>query len=313
MPSTVKLHPDRLRCIVESDEKGASEPYLWVTYFCVDGRNVGRPEPVTTVTPVYDGFRTEFPDNVSDGTVVNVPSFLANCSLEVDPGPLGFMLAGVVVVLWEEDETPNKAIRAGRNAFLTGMHEQLNQLIRQRIAAFDARPVTPDEVAAISLAIEPSVESAIRSNLSWWEKLTGNQDDLIGFAHVAFSGSEIRTRDFTFPEIADESRKNRFVLSGRMTVEPTRPTFDRCAAPRAAVVAKHNQISALHTMRTVLQQQLQTAPPQAKAAIVAQIAALGDQIVQAEAELAPLQAALASCENRFRDLHGDLDEGVLRQ
>jgi hypothetical protein len=119
MPQLVTFRLNQLRCIVESDAHGGSEPYLWVTYFIVDGRNIAQPEPVATLTPVYDAFRREFPDNVRDGQVINVPPFIANFSAQVDPGPLNFMMVGCVVLLLEEDESPDKAMRAGRNAYVS--------------------------------------------------------------------------------------------------------------------------------------------------------------------------------------------------
>ncbi|MDT4966663.1 MAG: hypothetical protein QOJ64_1400 [Acidobacteriota bacterium] len=51
MPSLVSFHLTELKCIAESDASGGSEPYLWVTYFALDGRNIARPEPITTVMP----------------------------------------------------------------------------------------------------------------------------------------------------------------------------------------------------------------------------------------------------------------------
>lgn len=309
MPSTVKLHLDKLRCITESDTNNRSEPYLWVTYFWLDGRNISQPNPISTMTPVYNAFRSEFADNVTEGTVIPVPTFVGNASFEVDPGPLGFMLAGAVVVLWEEDDTPQSAMIAGRNAYLTAIHKALNDLIRQRIGDANQGPIAPAEIKAIVDAVKPAVESAIRSSLSFLDGFK-NQDDQLGFGHVAFMGSEIQTRDFTFPELGSGS--NRFVLNGSMTVAPTRPVFDRCAASRAAVQAQRNQIKGLQLFRASLQQQLQTAPPQAKPALIAQIQALAVEIAREEAELPPLEAALSACEHRFDHvLDLDLNRNLL--
>lgn len=309
MPSTVAMHLDRLRCITESDTNSRSEPYLWVTYFWVDGRNIAQPEPVSTHTPIYDAFRTEFADNVTEGSVIAVPSFLGNAGFEVDPGPLGFMLAGVIVVLWEEDDTSLSAMRAGRNAYLSAIHAALNDLVRQRISSQNQGSITDAEVKAIAAAVKPAVESAIRSSLSFWDTFD-NQDDQLGFGHVAFTGSDIRTRDFTFPELGNAS--NRFVLNGSMKVTPSRPTFDRCAAPRAALAAARNQIHGLQTLRASLQGQLQTAPPQVKAILVDRIQALAAEIAQREAELPALEAALRACEDRFDIVVHDFDLDVLR-
>lgn len=302
MPQLVTFHLKQLRCIVESDSRGGSEPYLWVTYFIVDGRNIAQPEPVSTLTPVYDAFRKEFPDDVRDGQVMNVPPFIANFSAQIDPGPLNFMLAGCVVVLLEEDDSPDKAMRAGRNTYATGIHQELNKLVKERIKTLNREPVTQAEIDAIHDAIEPKITSAVRSNLTFRQQIFGNQDDTLGFAHVAFIGDEIQTKDFEFPELADRGRSNRFVLSGSLTVGPVPPPpVDRCATFRAAVQAKRDEIKGLQSLRAGLQLQLQTATPQAKPAIVQQITRVGAQIAQAEEELRQREARLRFCEGGVLD------------
>jgi hypothetical protein len=201
-------------------------------------------------------------------------------------------------------------MRAGRNAYLTAIHAALNNLVRQRIAQNNQDPISPAEIEAIKNAVKPAVESAIRSSLSFWDSLK-NQDDLIAFGHVAFIGSDITTRDFTFPELQGGS--NRFVLNGSMRVRPTRPIFDRCAAPRAALQAQKAEIQGLQSMRHGLQQQLQTASPAAKPAIIDQVQALAVAIAEREAELPALEAALRACETRFQDVFHDFDLVVVER
>jgi hypothetical protein len=310
MALTVKMHLDQLTCIAEDDGSGASEPYLFVTYFWVDGRNISQPQPVSTMTPVYDGYRTEMPNGARAGTVLTVPPFLANAQFEVDPGPLGFMLAGAIVLVWEEDETPLSAVLAGRNAYLSGIHDELNTLVKTRIQNLDTAPVTPDEADALADALRPIVKDAIASRLSIWQKLFDDQDDLIGFTYVAFTGADIQTRALAFPSIPVDGGDNRYALTGTMTVATSnpQPVFDRCARPRQALRAHQDQIHGLQLRRQSLQQQLVTAPPSHKAALVQMITALGQQITALEADLPALDAALTSCQERFRDIIADLDD-----
>jgi hypothetical protein len=317
MPQQATFRLNQLRCIVEKDESGPSEPYLWVTYFAVDGRNIAQPDPVTTFTPNYNGYRTEFPNNVSDGQVIAIQPFIATSSMTVDPGPLDFQMAGCVAVLLEEDESPNKAMDAGLRAFADAMHKTLNDLIRKRIRTIDRGPVTTEEADAIRDEVESKVKAAIKSNLTLGQKLFDNQDDVLGFSHMAFIGSEIQNRSFDFPEMVQRNIlgaiRNQFVLSGSLTVGPVPPdTVDVCATQRAAVQAKRDEIKGLQNMKAVLQQQLQHATPQAKAAIVQQITATSAKITQAESELPPLVAALEACEaGPHGRTHGDLPDVVV--
>jgi hypothetical protein len=226
MAQKVTFQLNQLRCIRESDARGGSEPYLWVTYFILDGRNLGQAEPVTTYSPTFNGFRRDVPDNIRAGNVVNVPPFLAKFSAQIEPGPLNFMLAGCVVVLLEEDDTPDGAMFAGHRAYATAIHQELNKLIKERIRTVNRSAVTSAEIQAMRNAIKPKIISAIKSNLTLGQKLFDNQDDLLGFAHVTFIGSEITTRNFEFPELAEAGGANRFVLNGRLHVGLVTPPVD---------------------------------------------------------------------------------------
>ena len=299
-PQLVTFRLTRLRCIKESDTKGGSEPYLWVTYFALDGRNISQATPVTTDTFPATFTRKEFPDNIADGQVINVPSSLSPRSFQVDPGPLNFMMAGCITVLLEEDETPEKAIIAGHRAYAKEIHNQLNALVKKRISSVDKSDIKEEEIKVIRGAIESKVKSAVKANLSIGQKLFDNQDDFLGFTFVNFVNENIQSKTFDFPEIFEganrQSSSNRFVLSGSVTSGPVPPDpVELCPKQRAAVNAKLQEIKGLHSQVAGLQQQLQTATPQQKAGIVAAIKATNAEITQAEAELPPLETALKVC------------------
>src|SRR6476620_5861510 len=200
-PQLVTFRLTRLRCIKESDTKGGSEPYLWVTYFAVDGRNALQATPVTTDTMPATFTRKEFPNNVTDGQIINIPSSLSPRSFQIDSGPVNFMMAGCITVLLEEDETPEDAIIAGHTAYAKEINKQLNSLVKKRVAKLDTSDITDVEIKDIREAVKSKVKSAIKDNLSIGQKLFDNQDDLLGFTFVNFVNKDIQTRSFDFPEI----------------------------------------------------------------------------------------------------------------
>jgi hypothetical protein len=296
MPQLVTIRLNSLRCIAESDTNVGSEPYLWVTYFFVDGNRLTQPEPVVTYSPMLD--RKEFPNNVRAGQVINVQDVINKFSEIVDPGAVNFRMVGCLVVLWEEDETSEEAIQAGHRAYSTAVHEALNNLIRERLRTLNLEAVTDEEVNAIRNAIEPKVESAIKSKVKIWE-IFDNQDDIVGFSRVVFIGDELQTKEFEFPELVGPGSKNHYVLSGSLTVgrvpdvPPDRP---RCAELRAAVHAQRHAIQALHTTIAQLQEQLQNAGPLEKPDIVRQISEATGEVPRAKEELERREAALKACE-----------------
>ena len=253
----VTLRLTQLRCVAQS-ENGGSEPYLWVTYFAFGAQGLPfQTGPMATVTPAYDAFRAEFPNNMKAGQVAMIPSFIASTSFDVDldaaPKP---KVIGCIAVLMEEDETPGKSIVLGRIAYAEAIDRQLNILINKQIHTGDFGPITDAEISAIKEAVQSKVTTAVGSNQSIWSKLFTDQDDNLGFVYKSFVGSEIQFQFFDFPEI--RSGANQFVLSGSLSLGPVSTTpIEVCAAQRAAVKAKNDEINSLHA---------RTGPPAGSAA-----------------------------------------------
>jgi hypothetical protein len=309
---TIRL--THLRCIGESDP-GPSEPYLWVTYFAL-GPQVpqGQTGPLALVTPSYDAFRTEFPDDVSAGSVVRIPSFIASASFDMDLAAPGPKLLGCVAVLLEQDDTRERDMVFGRIAYAKEMEKQLNALMQKRIAHNNDGPLTDEEKNTIKDAVTSKVEDAVASHQSWWDARR-DQDDSLGFTYKILpdtEGGTIPAGAFDFPEITTEWSSplrtstrsvvtDRHVLSGEVTIGSVPgQTVDLCAAPRASLEAKQQEVSSLQRRVSAMQQQLQHATPQQKSGIVREIEATRVLIDQATTALASLEAALSACLDRFR-------------
>jgi len=307
----VTLRLTELRCITQS-ESGGSEPYLWVTYFAVGAQPLPFQQgPVATITPAYDAFRADFPDNVEAGQVMIIPPFLATASFDMDLDA-EHLLVGCIAVLMEEDDTPDSSIILGRIAYSKEIDKQLNDLVHKRLVAGDSSPLKDEELAAIKDAVKTKVEDAVGSNQSLWNIFT-DQDDNLGFVYVGFSDSEIVSHFFDFPHIGSDTDANRFVLSGDLSIGaiPTEP-IDLCKTQRTAVKAKQDEIDSLQGRVGMLQSQLQHATPQQKAAIVDEIEETNALLTQAEADLPALQAALEECQHRHDHAHEiHVDPGVV--
>ena len=310
---TIRL--TQLRCIKESDP-GPSEPYLWVTYFAL-GPQIPpfQTGPLALNTPAYDAFRTEFPNNVSAGSVVGIPTFIASASFDMDAAAAGPKLLGCVAVLMEEDDTRQSDIVFGRIAYSKEMEKQLNALMQKRIQTGDSGPITDDEKDAIKSAVTAKVSDAIGSHQGVFD-IFRDQDDPLGFTYKIFPdtpGGSIQATTFDFPEITTARTikvangvppvtivTDRYVLSGEVTIAAVPPTtVDLCAAQRAALEAKRQEIKRLQGRVTSLQLQLQHATPQQKPAIIHEIAETNVAITQAEAQLPALETALTACMDRF--------------
>ena len=55
------------------------------TFFAFGGQQLPfQTGPLSTITPSYDAFRSEFPDHVKAGMAVPVPPFIASGSFDID-------------------------------------------------------------------------------------------------------------------------------------------------------------------------------------------------------------------------------------
>src|SRR4051794_24066763 len=136
---TVQL--TELRCLAQS-ESGGSEPYLWTTYFAFGARPLPfQSGPVGVITPSYDAFRSEFPNNMKAGQTALIPPFIASASfdMDLDSGPYPKMI-GSIAVLLEEDSTPDSSIILGRIAYAKEIENQLNILVSKRLQTGNTSP-----------------------------------------------------------------------------------------------------------------------------------------------------------------------------
>ncbi|MGB5560038.1 MAG: hypothetical protein WBN04_18750 [Paracoccaceae bacterium] len=308
----VTLQLTELRCLAQSEGGSGSEPYLWTTFFAFGAEQLPfQSGPLGVITPAYDAFRTEFPDGIRAGQAVPVPVFVASAGFDMDleaaPRP---KLIGCIAVLMEEDSTPHDSIVLGRIAYSKEIEAQLNELARKRILEGTLGGLTEAEIEAVRKGVKSKVEAAVGSNQGFFD-LFRNQDDTLGFTFKTFAfpvdnpatDAEIRFQFFDFPEIGIGTT-DRFVLSGRLSLGPVpKPPIVICAAQRAALDAKREEITSLQTRVQLLQTQLVHAAPGAKAALVAQITETNTQITMEEALLPALQAALDACLGH--QMHGD--------
>jgi hypothetical protein len=97
---------------------------------------------------------------------------------------MGIAGIGVLVVLFEEFDTPDDAISAGYAVFGPAVLKQLNQFAKDNGLA--AKP-TSQQVAAIAAGVTNDVTAAVKSKLSIWDLLQ-QQDASEGHTHVLLAG-----------------------------------------------------------------------------------------------------------------------------
>lgn len=231
-PLHVAVRLASLRCHAGADLAGASEPYLWVTYFKVDGESV----TVTDVDAmVFSGVATVEGragshgnlgvDGMRAGDEVAVPEALGawettlapiavQTSAREDGGPDDVAGGvGVFCVVREGDEADDARVEANRAALARRVQDVLDELVASR---GPERPgFTEDEVRD---ALEAGWEDVAREGDSW----VVNPDDTVG-AKVWFFPHDWLAHQGVARLVATWEGAGRWSLAGTVTARPLDP------------------------------------------------------------------------------------------
>ena len=197
---------DRVYCHDGGDGIGSAEPYLWAVFFKVDGSSVRLNESLSlegtaTVVATDGGHGNLINTDVDEGENVPVPESVGTWHTELVPIPVPENLtglvpdvagvAGVVVVLMEEDNVSDAGALAGYQALANEIRQRLNALIPQ--LGFAHQTVTDEDVAALQDGISDAIENAIIGAQSGWQNFWSwlNADDQIGSKFFSFGHDDL--------------------------------------------------------------------------------------------------------------------------
>jgi len=302
MATDARIFLERLRCIRESDGTGHSEPYIWPVLIWIDDDTLATPALVDVTSPALGNARVVIRENMRAGQVADIPSSVGVLRVRLDDNQSVRQLI-LAVALWENDETPEKAMRAGYQAFSSELGLAIGNV--DTLFALNAA-TTPEQrqpiIDAISARVRNKVESAIRGGLTGSQKIrvklgTLNLDDIISsdFRHFPQLVSQSFTMSFNDPS-------NRYAIEGRLQAVPV--VIDRCSAQVTQVREAQAVVDGIEDEIRKLQAQLrgQTEPgepPLPKAFIIAEIKRIRkEELPLAEAALVGARRALAFCRGR---------------
>jgi hypothetical protein len=307
MPVDAFIHLDRLRCRSEHDHNGHSEPYVWAMLLWADDTTVGSGVFVEASAPATSqGFRAVIKDGIRAGERASMPSAQRRFAHRFEDN-LERRDIGIIVAMFEEDDTPSDAARAGYRAFVRELPLAVADFIRSHLAP----PVSAADREEIAAQVRPKVRAAVRDALSGFEKLQAllgnlNFDDQLGFDtfFTSVDSDEQPPSRFTlryrktFTETVggqQVERINDYEIDGRFEVRRPPPP-DPCQAAIDRVTRAREAADGLQTHIASLQVELSGAPPQQKAAIIAEIRRIREEDVPAAAAvLEAARRALAQC------------------
>ncbi len=296
---------EHLRCIRESDGTGHSEPYIWPVMIRIDDDTLATPALVGVTAPALGNARIVIRDDMKAGQVADIPNQVGVLRVRLDDNQSVRQLL-LTVALWENDETPEKAMRDGYQAFV----RELGLAVADNLLALNAA-TTPEQrkpiIEAIKKRVTAKVESAIRNGLTGSQKIqvflgTLNLDDIISSDFKSFP--QVLSQPFSLAFASNGNpASNRYTIDGRLRAVPV--VVDPCAALVARVRDAQDNVNGIEAEIKSLQAQLRGQnppgePPLPKSFIIAEIRRIREEdLPPAEEALREARTALSICRSRI--------------
>lgn len=297
-----------LRCHEQFDSGRTSEPYLWTAFFFADAATTKTTKQVRVIVPqFFNSLRSNFPDGVTNGQDISIPPEVGRQTIKLDTTDDRVAL-GVLVLLLEQDDTPEDAMKIGHRALGDALEKELNKFVKEH------GPTRPndEQVKAITSAVESTVKSAIKKELNLLDQLFRNQDDFLGNTSTLLLGPEVthpNGNGLTFPLIEKDEfipngtggvvkvgHQKYEIVGGTLTVEPFVP--DPCAAEIIAFNQATVVVDQLKRALRTLEDQLKKAPATQKDILRQEVREMRTvDIPNAEEAVERAQEQLTECRN----------------
>jgi hypothetical protein len=295
---------ESLHCLREVDlpRFGGSEPYLWPVLIRIDDLTIQTPGLVAVIAPAVGNARVIIRDSMRAGQTADIPLSVGLLRTRLEDNLFDTRLL-LVVALWDGDETPGGAVRAGYQAFVSELGAAIGD--GPTLLALKDAEDRQDEAAkaaiikAIREQVEKRVKSAISGALSTTDKIavkTGflNLDDAIGSTFKGFANA------LPTPLILriTQGGFNDFEIRGRLEIREVRR--DRCQSQVNAVSAAQAEVNGVNSQIKALQAELQHASPAEKPFLISEITRLREEdLADALAVLDAALRALSVCRSRL--------------
>jgi len=175
MATDAILSLNDLICLKESDGTGHSEPYIWPVLVWIDDSF-----EVHLAAPALGNARVVIKNDMRAGETAALPASVGVLRFRFeDAANIRGMILGAA--LWEEDESPGDAVRAGFQAF----NSEIRAAIADNLGGLANEDDREATIEIINARVRARVESSIRGALTTGEKIriaagTLNLDDVVG-------------------------------------------------------------------------------------------------------------------------------------
>lgn len=310
MPSDAIVSLEQLRCLTLKNTESRTEPYIWPALLRIDDNTLAtEPNLMVLSAPLLGSARVVIKDSMRAGEVAAIPGSVGLLRTRFEDN-LETRRLVLVVALFENDETPESAVRDGFRAFKDELPLAISERLFDLVAADEAEDEEESDriTGEIRKRLEDRVRSAIRNGLSGFEKakvLAGilNLDDPAGSTFKSFGKGGLGPTAITLTFEAKRrllgqlESVSKFEIQGQLLLR--RVIIDRCKSRVEAVNDAQSIVNGIQQEIESLQDQLQgqgDGPDLPKPFILQEIRRLREEELGPALEaLEDARAALKAC------------------
>jgi hypothetical protein len=219
MEKLFSLRLEKLFCFKEDDGTGHSEPYIWPILLVINDTTLATSTPVKRIFKSAAYAQVVLKKDMQQNESADIPQEIGLFKTRYsDQLKTDYFI--LIVLLWEKDETPKKAVLAGYSAF----GKSVPSAIADNLPALAASGNLDELKNAIIDKVKAEIRSAIKNSLSNLEKLNVasgilNLDDIVGPDFKVFKNVQVTSGLHIFLGCKSEDEKNLYMITG--TVEVT--------------------------------------------------------------------------------------------
>jgi archaellum component FlaC len=256
---------EQLRGITLPDIERRTEPYIWPVLLKIDDSTLAgeeRDDRVDILVPALGNARIVIKDSMRAGETAAIPASVGIRRARFEDG-LHFRQLILIVGLFEMDETPSSAVKAGFRAFFSELGKQISiELFALNDANEEQTKVIMED---ITKRVDSRVRSAIEDDLTAWEKTkifagTLNLDDFIATDFISLIDENFLVpKKFTLvfegkEKVLGLEFVSKYEIQGQLRLQPI--VVERCQTQIDAVNAAQAVVDDIENEISKLQAQL---------------------------------------------------------